>query len=549
MTEAITHREISGITKFNGTNYPIWRQRIIFALKNKGLEITIPNLIKPETTTGGTWEKQQSAAMFIISNCLDDSQFSKLLSCTTAKSMLDVLDAEYLSKDVNNKCFLLSTLWNVRMLEGTLLSDHLYQIEQIVNQLQVIDYTVDNDIKLSVLFNSLPPSLDNLKTALSVQKDLSYPEAKAMLQAEALKQKINLGISAKADHLALAAKQQNIVCHNCGGKGYISTVCPSEKSTSKSKSNTNNSERKGDKKQSWNKNKNSKNNATANNKKGSNNKKQANVANESKTESKTDDNDFALTTYTKEFAFAVTAKKDIWILDSGATRHMVVDRAAFSTFQARESVVGVADDRDVKSLGSGTVRINVVVDGVRVTLTLENALFCPSFAYNLFSVRRAMLKQVYVQGGNGFIKLVTQQGKTIAVADDVECQFRLRLFSPSTSCIAPLNSNTNTSNLNFALSTTDSVTLHERLGHIGENRLKHMLKGSATGVSCPNFTSFQCSICPKAKMVRKGVSKEPVKRATQLLEKVHSDICGPFESSIGGSKFFITFTDDFRSSF
>ena len=40
--------------------------------------------------------------------------------------------------------------------------------------------------------------------------------------------------------------------------------------------------------------------------------------------------------------------------------------------------------------------------------------------------------------------------------------------------------------------------------------------------------------------------KETSKRACAALEVIHSDVCGPFEvPSLGGSKYFITFVDEF----
>ena len=40
--------------------------------------------------------------------------------------------------------------------------------------------------------------------------------------------------------------------------------------------------------------------------------------------------------------------------------------------------------------------------------------------------------------------------------------------------------------------------------------------------------------------------KENDHKTSELLEIVHSDVCGPMATnSLGGSKYFITFTDDF----
>ena len=60
-----------------------------------------------------------------------------------------------------------------------------------------------------------------------------------------------------------------------------------------------------------------------------------------------------------------------------------------------------------------------------------------------------------------------------------------------------------------------------------------------------DFTDLEvCIDCIKRKQTKH--TKKGATRSTQLLEIIHTDICGPFDApSIGGEKYFITFTDDF----
>lgn len=54
-----------------------------------------------------------------------------------------------------------------------------------------------------------------------------------------------------------------------------------------------------------------------------------------------------------------------------------------------------------------------------------------------------------------------------------------------------------------------------------------------------------CEVCCRGKKARLPFPKEG-SRARKLLEVIHSDVCGPIETtSLGGAKYFITFTDDF----
>jgi transposase InsO family protein len=59
-------------------------------------------------------------------------------------------------------------------------------------------------------------------------------------------------------------------------------------------------------------------------------------------------------------------------------------------------------------------------------------------------------------------------------------------------------------------------------------------------------TNQECEACTRAKMHRIPVPKQSSNRMTQPLELIHSDVCGPMNTdSIGGSKYILTFTDDY----
>ncbi|KAJ7687587.1 hypothetical protein B0H17DRAFT_855395, partial [Mycena rosella] len=92
----------------------------------------------------------------------------------------------------------------------------------------------------------------------------------------------------------------------------------------------------------------------------------------------------------------------------------------------------------------------------------------------------------------------------------------------------------------------DILTLHRRLGHLNISDLRKlvsskMVDGLDMGIA---GNDFSCEACLAGKTARKSFPKGGRKCATRLLELVHSDICGPFPNSIGGSCYFITFVDD-----
>ena len=92
---------------------------------------------------------------------------------------------------------------------------------------------------------------------------------------------------------------------------------------------------------------------------------------------------------------------------------------------------------------------------------------------------------------------------------------------------------------------TDSSSFlwHKRLGHISRQRLMELVKQEILHVL--NFDDFEtCVDCLKGKMT--DSSRKGSKRSEQMLDLIHTDICGPFPiNTICGNCYYITFIDDF----
>ena len=83
------------------------------------------------------------------------------------------------------------------------------------------------------------------------------------------------------------------------------------------------------------------------------------------------------------------------------------------------------------------------------------------------------------------------------------------------------------------------------MGHIGKTALK-ALPNAVIGLKEPvNLLSTkECETCLQAKSTAK-VSRIPMPRAKEKLEKIHSDICGPITPQTYSKKeYFISFIDD-----
>ena len=91
----------------------------------------------------------------------------------------------------------------------------------------------------------------------------------------------------------------------------------------------------------------------------------------------------------------------------------------------------------------------------------------------------------------------------------------------------------------------DSATYlwHYRLGHIGVKSMKKLHKDGI--LESLGYESFDaCESCLLGKMNKTSFSRT-MERATDLLEIIHTNVCGPMSiDARGGYHYFLTFTDD-----
>ncbi|CAL2253823.1 unnamed protein product [Prunus armeniaca] len=87
---------------------------------------------------------------------------------------------------------------------------------------------------------------------------------------------------------------------------------------------------------------------------------------------------------------------------------------------------------------------------------------------------------------------------------------------------------------------------HKRYGHLNYTSLMLLQdKEMVQGLPRLQVTKHVCSGCAIGKGHREPFDKEKVWRASQPLELIHSDICGPMQiTTLAGNRFFLTFIDD-----
>jgi hypothetical protein len=175
-----------------------------------------------------------------------------------------------------------------------------------------------------------------------------------------------------------------------------------------------------------------------------------------------------------------------------------------------------------------------VYDGSNVLTTgLYNVLYVPEIAKDLVSVSAMTQKGAEVLFKNDKC-YARKSGKTMNFGHLI----RSNLYAV----------NTKPDYANVASSKASLEVWHCRYGHINYKNINTLSqKKAVNGMSCSEGnTHQQCGACAKAKTHQIPVPKQSSSKTTRPLELIHSDVCGPMNvDSIGGSKYVLTFTDDY----
>ncbi|MCO5551922.1 hypothetical protein L7F22_005429 [Adiantum nelumboides] len=230
----------------------------------------------------------------------------------------------------------------------------------------------------------------------------------------------------------------------------------------------------------------------------------------------------------------------IWYFDSGASRHITSRKDLFSSLDAAPAgkKVTCANNASYPIKGVGKILITIS-DGS--DLCLPDVLYVPGIKKNLLSVSSLAKNGLRVifeddrcivrDRENGYSLITTGTLENgLFVLDRYEKQIQ--------ACIAETKTQ----------AMQDAELWHARFGHVGYGSLmtlqRHNMVHDLSLLEMP--PRHVCEGCVLGKMHRFAFSQDGSVRATQKLQLVHSDVCGPMRTpSVGNSLYFVTFIDDF----
>jgi hypothetical protein len=188
----------------------------------------------------------------------------------------------------------------------------------------------------------------------------------------------------------------------------------------------------------------------------------------------------------------------------------------------------------LEAIGKGNIKATMQVGGKLTHTTITQVLYVSKMKNSLISVSKLISEGFKVEFDNNGCKVNDAQRVVVA-----EAQRDKNLYL--------LNVNVRKDTTYIANSLEEGAMLwHEKLGHLNMESLKE-LDAMVDGMNLKEMSLHHiCEGCVKGKHQRTSFPKDGTMRASQLLEIVHTNVCGPMRITLhGGVQYFLIFIDHF----
>jgi len=198
-----------------------------------------------------------------------------------------------------------------------------------------------------------------------------------------------------------------------------------------------------------------------------------------------------------------------------------------------EQVITANKDK-LSALSTGDIDLQIINENEDVsTIKVKDVLHVPGISANLLSVSKIAKKGYSLIFNSQECKIVTGKininGEIIAQAVEENDMYRLR---------QPVQ------RIHYIGSKDKAEIWHKSLGHMNRKSMSMLTHGYVTGIDYERPSSNVCVSCVKGKQ-HKQFFRPSTNQSKELLQVVHSDLCGPMETkSNGGSRYFLSFIDD-----
>ena len=553
------HHTITKLTT-DGSNWVTYRDRMVITFRARQWSDHFTNTATSTNYTAGgvingrdpdqCWALDEDLAIDLISNTIPDQVFNHVKSHTTVMEMWNAI------KQIHQDRSKIVTIDLGLKMQGTKLTDegdaiaHIRKLLDLREQLAALRKNLDDNKFASTLMGSLPSSYRSVNLALSAAADQANSQVTPTRAIRLITDKYESHIreqGGNGSNEAFAANTQkklrdkrNVECYNCHRLGHVKADCwakggdkegqgPPRRDNQniRGRNNDDNNGRNGQ-------------NRNTNRRNHNDNANTASADIEAWAAIEEIDEDTAENvTYDNAYSIGHTPhppEVETELYDSGASRHMSPFIHRFSNYHSTPPrPIIAANKRTFYAIGTGDLRIDVPNGNSTTPVILRDTLHAPDMGLTIVSIGR-----------------ITSTGNTVTFKDKT-CEIK----NKSGKTIGNIPSNTNglykvehahSTFSAIAVEKVDMHTLHRRLGHIPSDAIRSLIRNHAIdGIELiDDGSQIICDSCEYAKLTRKSIRSERVAPpAKHFGAEIHTDLWGPSPiSSLGGRRYYITFTDD-----
>ena len=220
----------------------------------------------------------------------------------------------------------------------------------------------------------------------------------------------------------------------------------------------------------------------------------------------------------------------LWYLDNRATNHMKSCRNFFSDLdESTTGFVKFGDYSRIQIKGKGAIEIN---QNNGSTLQLCSILFVPQLEANILCLGRLDEEGYRMIMGEGKLTIFSHNGHLFSEVQRSEGRLYLLKLSIVDQCM-------------LTEEHSEDWLWHSRFEHISFHTLKEMSNQQLVeGLPLIKVPNKLCRDCVAGKHHRTPFPLTSSYRATEPLELIYADICGPTSPpTLGGSKYFLVIDD------
>lgn len=451
------------------------------------------------------WEKSNRLSLLLMQAHVIKHIRGSIPVCKTAKEFMKAIEDQFVSSDKTKASILMTKMSSMKYSGNGSIREHIMEMRDIVSQLNEMEFTISENFLVHFILNSLPASYGPFKISYNTQKEkwsindlLSMcVQEEERIKGEKVQSahtvihytgKDKKGPWKKKQRVNKSGESSNSVnkgklkCFFCKKIGHKKQDCMKYKKWLEKKGNT------------------------------------------------------SLVSYE---CHLLNVPNFSWWIDSGATAHISNSMQGFlnhrdPTERERNIFSGNKMASCVKAVGT----CRIIMDTGYI-LDLINTLYVPSYSRNLISISK-LDKLSYSFLFNNSTLSICKDSQCIGSGYICDGLYRLNLKNNyDESCVVQHEL---VGNKRGKVNEKSSLLWHRRLGHFSKERIQRLVNEGVLGKI--DFTDFgTCVECIKAKHT--NTSKKGAKRSNDLLEIVHTDICGPFSPCITGEKYFAIFIDDY----